>query len=191
MPQRPDTPRQRRIRPWTFASAALAITIMVCAALVYFRVNAGIADDAQRRDQIESLGSLVADANTILGYAQRNEWMTFVEPTYRQHCATCHGLRGQGMSAPNLTDDRYISVIQVEDIHDIIAHGQNHGAMPAWENLLHPNEVILLSSYVVSLRGRDLPGRPVDQRAVQIPDWSMGSEPNADTGTELPTPVER
>jgi len=185
MTQRHDTPRPRRIRPWTFAAWALAVIVLGGAALAYFRTT---SDDAKRRAQLDALGALAADDRTILAYARDAAWMDFIAPTFRAHCATCHGLKGQGMSAPNLTDDFYIQAARPRDLHDIIAYGRNHGAMPAWRNLLEPNEVVLLSSYAASLRGRYLRGRPVDQRAVVIPAWTGADDSDLDAGTEVPTP---
>jgi cytochrome c oxidase cbb3-type subunit III len=44
----------------------------------------------------------------------------------------------------------------------VIADGAGNGAMPAWRNRLHPNELLLVSAYVASLRGQNLP-RPSDK----------------------------
>ena len=75
------------------------------------------------------------------------------------NCASCHGNNGQGsLTAPNLTDDAYINVKKVEDIHDVVANGRKNGAMPAWRNRLSSNEVILVTSYVASLKGTNVAG---------------------------------
>ena len=77
---------------------------------------------------------------------------------------------------PNLTDNYYKNVHKVEDIVRVIAQGAGNGAMPAWGTRLLPNEIVLVSAYVASLRdsgeheGGKLP------EGSEIPPWP---EPSA------------
>jgi len=142
------------------------------------------------------IGELTPDQQTILSYAQDEGWMAFAANTYAGKCAQCHGVNGQGMSGPNLTDQLYINVETVEDIYDVIANGRNNNAMPAWKNQLHRNEMVLLSSYVTTLRGQDLPGgRAPDPRAKPIDPWpeladAPAGEAEADSPQDAPNPGE-
>jgi hypothetical protein len=61
------------------------------------------------------------------------------------------------MTGPNLTDENYLNVTKIEDIADVVTNGRKNGAMPAWKNELLPVEQVLVSAYVVSLRGKNLP----------------------------------
>lgn len=101
------------------------------------------------------LGDLQPDQATLVSLTGEQQWMDFGAAIFRANCTSCHGKDGGGGIGPNLTDDHYINVKRIEDIHSVIANGANNGAMPAWSNRLHPKEVVLLSSYVASLRGKN------------------------------------
>ncbi len=124
-------------------------------------------------EALAQLGELTPDARTILSLHDQRLLMQVAAKLYRNECTRCHGMDGQGMSGPNLTDEYYVNVQRAEDIYDIIANGRNHNAMPAWKYKLSKNEMIVLSSYVAALRGRDLKGRPRDARAVEIAPWPV------------------
>ncbi|MEM8757672.1 MAG: cbb3-type cytochrome c oxidase N-terminal domain-containing protein [Planctomycetota bacterium] len=133
------------------------------------------------------LGDLEADEATIVRYYEDDSeeyagrWMPYAASLFRANCVSCHGGMGEGVVGPNLTDEVAINVSGVTDIHDILMNGANAGAMPAWGNRFHPNEIVLLSSYVASLRGRDVPGRAAEGEP--MPAWptlaelSSGAEP--------------
>lgn len=100
-----------------------------------------------------TLGDLEPTADEIAYYAQNDEWMAYASSVFAANCASCHEADGGGKVGPNLTDEFGKNVRTIVDIHTVIANGANAGAMPAWSERFHPNDVILLSSYVASLRG--------------------------------------
>ncbi len=102
-----------------------------------------------------ALGDLQADEATLVSLMQDEKWMDFGASIFQMHCTSCHAADGGGGIGPNLTDDNYINVTSITDIHTIIVDGANNGAMPAWGNRMHPKEAVLLSSYVASLRGNN------------------------------------
>ena len=104
-----------------------------------------------------ALGDLQADEATLVSLMDDQQWMEYGSAVFSMHCTSCHAQDGGGGIGPNLTDDYYLNVTTIEDIHAVIADGANNGAMPAWGNRLHPKEVVLLSSYVASLRGNNSP----------------------------------
>lgn len=109
--------------------------------------------------QFAEIGELEPDQATILEMMGEQKWMTVAASIFQGNCVSCHGANAQGIVGPNLTDDAYKNVTQITDIYDVIANGAANGAMPAWKNRLHPNEMVLLASYVASLRGTNAPGR--------------------------------
>ena len=109
--------------------------------------------------QFAQIGELKPDEQTIVTFATKEKWMGVARKLYIGKCVSCHGAKGQGLVGPNLTDHHYLNVENVEQIVGVIANGANQGAMPAWKNQLHPNEIVLLASYVVSLRGQNESGR--------------------------------
>lgn len=105
------------------------------------------------------VGDLDDDADTMLSLAQDEEgWMAIAGGIFTSQCASCHGQDGAGLVGPNLTDDHYKNLASIEEIPKVIREGAANGAMPAWQNRLHPNEVVLVSAYVASLRGKNLSG---------------------------------
>jgi cytochrome c oxidase cbb3-type subunit III len=125
---------------------------------------------ANTRLQFEEIGNLKPDEATILTYMNKGNWVKVGESVFKSQCISCHGKEGEGQIGPNLTDESYKNIRKVEDIARVINLGANAGAMPAWASRLHPNEVVLVSSYVASLRGKNLKGpRPAEGN--EIPAW--------------------
>ncbi len=137
------------------------------------------ASVANLEKKFGELGELQPDAATILKYSTDEQWVAFGENVFQTHCISCHGASAGGGSAPNLTDDAFINVKDIEDIVVVVRDGANNGAMPAWGNRLHPNEVVLVSSYVASLKGTDVANGKGPEGEV-IPDWSAGDAPEPD-----------
>ena len=77
----------------------------------------------------------------------------------------------EARTGPNLTDGFYKNVHKVEDIAGVINKGAGNGAMPAWANRLHPNEVVLVSAYVSFLRGTQPEGEVKGPEGTEIPAW--------------------
>ncbi len=126
------------------------------------------------------LGTLEPDAATLVKYAKDEQWLAFGANVFQTHCTSCHGSNAGGNSGPNLTDNAFLNVKKIQDIADVIINGRKNGAMPAWGNRLHPNEVVLVSAYVASLKNTNVAGgKPAEGEVIQG-DWSVGqaAEPN-------------
>jgi cytochrome c oxidase cbb3-type subunit 3 len=127
--------------------------------------QAAMAEDLRR--QFAEIGELQPDAATLVKYMHDEKWRTVGESTFKAQCVSCHGAKAEGSIGPNLTDDFYKNIRVIEDIPKVVANGAANGAMPAWKTRLHPNEVVLVSAYVASLRGQNLPGpRPKEGEAI-------------------------
>lgn len=116
------------------------------------------------------LGELETDAATLVEYMDNEQWMAFAGNVFKTHCIACHGSDGEGITGPNLTDDYYKNVVTIEDIARVVRDGAANGAMPPHETRLHPNEIVLVSSYVAALRGGNVRGRPAE--GDEAPPWS-------------------
>ncbi len=123
---------------------------------------------ANTRLQFSEIGDLTSDAATIVSYMHQPDWVRVGESVFKGNCISCHGRNGEGQIGPNLTDEAYKNVKHIEDIASIIEKGAGKGAMPAWANRLHPNEIVLVSAYVATLRGQNLPSpRPPDGQVIE------------------------
>jgi cytochrome c oxidase cbb3-type subunit 3 len=125
---------------------------------------------ANLRLQFAELGELKPDRATILKYMNDPRWGKVGEVAFKTNCVSCHGDKGEGKVGPNLCDEAWKNVTTVEDIAKVILAGANGQAMPAWKTRLHPNELVLVASYVASLRGSNPSGAKPPEGQV-IPAW--------------------
>lgn len=136
------------------------------------------------RKQFSEIGELQPDEATLVSYMEKDSWMRVGKIVFQTHCVSCHGRNGEGKVGPNLTDEHYKNVRTITDIAKIINNGAAAGAMPKWSNRLHPNEVVLVSSYVATMRGEMLDG-PRGSEGNVIPAWPEPSpEPDESATTD-------
>lgn len=85
-------------------------------------------------------------------------------------CAQCHGPDGNGMVSgfpgvgPNLTDDMWIHGGSAMEIYTTILDGYPEKGMQSWRNN-GTQFVQRATAYVLSLRGKNLPGKPPEPTA--------------------------
>ncbi len=121
--------------------------------------------------QFAEIGQLQPDQDTLLKFMHDPKWIKVGELTFKTHCISCHGNNGEGKVGPNLTDDYWKNVTSLKGIASVIINGANNNAMPAWGNRLHPNEIVLVSAYVASLRGSDAGQNGKAAEGQLIPAW--------------------
>jgi cytochrome c oxidase cbb3-type subunit III len=127
-----------------------------------------LTEDAKR--QFAMLGDVNSDPASLLRLSQDDKVLRIGQSIFQGNCAACHGPTGAGLTGPNLTDEKYVHVRKIADVVDIVEKGRNNGAMPAWANRLQPREIAVVSSYVASLRGKNVPGR--EPQGEPIAPWS-------------------
>ena len=118
--------------------------------------DTALAESSRKR--LAEMGELKPDEKTILQVTAKGSWVKVGKVVFKQQCASCHGVSGEGLVGPNLTDDAYKHVRKVEDIGRVILQGANNNAMPAWQDKLEPNEIVLLTAYVATIRGTNVAG---------------------------------
>lgn len=139
---------------------------------VYAEYDRAVA--ANLRLQFGDMGELELSGQTIAQYINDDTWLTVGEIVFKTNCVSCHGVNAQGVVGPNLTDDYWKNVRNLEDLGLVIRNGAAGQAMPAWKNRLHPNELVLVASYVASLRGTNVPGK--GEEGPEIPPWDIPSQ---------------
>ncbi|MEZ6234791.1 MAG: cbb3-type cytochrome c oxidase N-terminal domain-containing protein [Phycisphaerales bacterium] len=141
------------------------------------------AQEAEYQRMFAGIGELENDEQTILTLMDNEKWVAIASGTFRGNCVSCHGASGGGQVGPNLCDDSYKNVRTVTDIYDVIANGAANGAMPAWGNRFSHNEIVLLASYVASMRGTSPSGTVRGPEGEAIPAWpEVGSDPDSGVG---------
>tara|TARA_R110002096_G_scaffold344921_2_gene537775 strand:- start:8196 stop:8816 length:621 start_codon:yes stop_codon:yes gene_type:complete len=99
-------------------------------------------------DNIEKVRIIMGDEN----------WLAQGQSVFSGTCTLCHGQSGEGLIGPNLTDDFYKNLVDLDGMVNVVTNGAANGAMPANKNLLSENEIALVVGYVASLRGKNLSG---------------------------------
>lgn len=165
---------------------------------MYFHIGApgrSIADQYDRelaantRLQFKEIGDLQPTNTTIAEYMQKDSWVKVGQVVFKTHCISCHGRDGEGKVGPNLTDTAYKNLNDLAGIARVVNEGAANNAMPAWSNRLHPNEVVLVSAYVASLRGTNKEGGKVAE-GKEIPPWPTVAGAETQTQADLPTKTE-
>lgn len=76
---------------------------------------------------------------------------------FANYCAICHGSDGRGAKGfPNIADNDWLYGGSTEQIKTTIMNGRN-GNMPAWKAVIGEQGVKEVTSYVLSLSGREAP----------------------------------
>jgi cytochrome c oxidase cbb3-type subunit III len=78
---------------------------------------------------------------------------------YETHCAVCHGQSGEGLIGPNLTDDAWLHGGDAMDVFKSIRDGIPSAGMPNWGPPLGEANTRKVTTFVLSLRGKNLPGK--------------------------------
>lgn len=131
--------------------------------------------EAITRKKYAEIGDLEPNADTILRFTKEDNWVKVGKVVFKSKCATCHGREAEGQIGPNLTDSFYKNVRKVEDIARVVLEGANNNAMPAWKDKMHPNDIVLVSAYVATLRGTDVEGGKGPEGS-KIPEWSSETD---------------
>jgi mono/diheme cytochrome c family protein len=79
------------------------------------------------------------------------------------NCASCHGERGQGVTAPALNSKQFLTAISDDQMHRIVAAGITGTAMPSWWDEfggpLTDQQIAAIVAYVRSWE-KTAPSRP-------------------------------
>jgi cytochrome c oxidase cbb3-type subunit 3 len=107
-------------------------------------------------------GGPVSD-DTLLALAGDPQSTGNGKAAYQANCAACHGADGQGLIGPNLTDRFWLYGGKPTAIHKTIAEGAVAKGMPAWERTLGAERVRAITAYVLTLKGKNVPGGKAPQ----------------------------
>ena len=95
----------------------------------------------------------------IAGGSENGEVVARGAAVFAARCIGCHAANGSGQIGPNLTDRFQLHGTTRMDIYATVAGGVPGTAMIAWGEMLKPTEIIAVTTFVSSLRGKNLPGK--------------------------------
>lgn len=97
--------------------------------------------------------------------AENHALVTGGKQLFGLNCSSCHGVNGEGVSAPALNSQQFLTGATDQQIQGIIAGGVPGTAMPAWLNEyggpLTDQEIQEIVAYLRSL----------EPTAPSVPDW--------------------
>lgn len=113
----------------------------------------GPLDDAQIDAIVRYLRSLsdeprvVVDGVRVEGDAARGR------AVYAEHCARCHGGRGEGVDAMSLANPAFLATASPGFLQYAVAHGRSGTRMPAFTGRLSPQQIDDVVTFVRGLGG--------------------------------------
>ena len=90
-------------------------------------------------------------------------------PLFAQHCARCHGARGEGVDAIALANPALLGSASDGFLQYAIAHGRTGTRMPAFREQLEPGQIDDLVTFVRSLAGPRAAREHAQQQEQAIP----------------------
>ncbi len=86
---------------------------------------------------------------------------------FTTYCVACHSAGGEGLVGPNLTDAYWIHGGSPTQIHATINDGVLEKGMAAWGRQLGPKRVESLTAFVITLKGKNMPGKAPEGELVE------------------------
>jgi cytochrome c oxidase cbb3-type subunit 3 len=83
--------------------------------------------------------------------------------SFEKVCAQCHGKLGEGGVGPNLTDNYWLHGADITSVVKSVKYGYPAKGMIPWRGTLSEDELINVSSYVLTLRGTNPPNAKAPQ----------------------------
>ena len=136
--------------------------------------------------QFAEFGEISLDRDSLVKFLYTPSALKIGKIVFKSNCTTCHGSDGGGLIGPNLTDQHYKNVKDIEDMLTVLQKGAAGGAMPAWNTRLSQNQILMVSAYVASLRGTT-PAKAKDPEGRVIAAWPekpAEEEPKEQEATE-------
>jgi cytochrome c oxidase cbb3-type subunit 3 len=122
------------------------------------RADAAAAARAAARGALtdEALAAFAADATRVAAG----------KVLFGQYCVACHGPEAAGLIGPNLTDNAWIHGGTPTAILQTVTTGVAAKGMPSWGPVLGPDKVENVVAFVLTLRGKNVPGKPAEGELV-------------------------
>lgn len=156
---------------WWLALFALTI-IFAFLYYIHYEVAGGPSTNEELATSLQAVQAMKKDGDVMteekLESLFGGEAVTEGRASFAAKCAACHRDDGGGLIGPNLTDGSWIHGKGSRvDIYGAIANGVPSMGMPAWKDMMPASELIAVSAFVHSLKGRNVPGgKPPQGNAV-------------------------
>ena len=92
------------------------------------------------------------------------------EQIYTTYCVACHGAEGQGGIGPNMTDEYWLHGGDIKDVFKTIKYGVIDKGMTPWQEMLKPQEMQAVASFILTLQGTNPPDAKGPQGELYAPE---------------------
>jgi cytochrome c oxidase cbb3-type subunit 3 len=117
-----------------------------------------VAQAIQKKNEFLKKTAALVDETSVLILTDATA-LAKGKSSYITKCAACHGMNGEGLVGPNLTDDYWIHGGSIKDIFKTIKYGWPEKGMISWENQITPMEMQQISSFIITIKGTN-PANP-------------------------------
>ncbi|WP_207432021.1 c-type cytochrome [Sabulibacter ruber] len=157
--------------PWWKYTFYVTIVFGVAYLLHYHVFQSGTLQIAEYEAEIQQAallnpsGGSEGNVNEVTNFKPLTEApkLEAGKAAFVQNCAACHGAEGQGVVGPNLTDEFWLHGGDVNDIYKTIKYGVTSKGMVAWQKKLSDDQILEVSSYILSIQG----SKPANAKAPQ------------------------
>ena len=167
---------------WLFIATVIFSVVYIAFAFGGLKQLSPVAQFEQVRaeeQRAQNSKKLSDDGASLIAYTNDAKVRSAGAAVFAANCALCHKPDGSGLVGPNMTDNVYLRIKTIDDIPRFIRSGSPNGAMPSFARMA-PNDIVRVATFVASLRGKNLPGKPAE--GVEIPPWGA-------TGGGNPSPT--
>ena len=145
--------------PWWKTLFYVSIVFAVGYMLHFHVFKTGMLQEDEYKMEMEEAALLAAknvdDPNAVTNYEVLTETAALEsgKSIFSTNCAACHGQEGQGSVGPNLTDEYWLHGGDVNDIFKTVKYGVPAKGMVPWQGKLTKDQILEVSSYILSLQG--------------------------------------
>jgi len=153
--------------PWIMWILYGSVVFAVFYWLAYHTFGVGKLPDAKyevemaaaAEQALERMASQEMDDSALLLMASVPARVQEGRKLFEQFCVVCHQQNGEGSVGPNLTDAYWIHGGKPMQILNTVNLGVPDKGMVAWAGQLGPSRVQQVVAYLLTLKGRNLPGK--------------------------------
>ncbi|WP_299762331.1 cbb3-type cytochrome c oxidase N-terminal domain-containing protein [uncultured Pontibacter sp.] len=145
--------------PWWKMMFYVSIVFAVGYMLHFHVFNTGLLQAQEYEMEMEQAAILAAknadDPNAVTNYEVLTDAAALEsgKSLFMMNCAACHGQEGQGTVGPNLTDEYWLHGGDVNNIFKTVKFGVPAKGMVPWQGKLTKDQMLEVSSYILSLQG--------------------------------------
>jgi cytochrome c oxidase cbb3-type subunit 3 len=115
----------------------------------------------QRQEYLEKNANSIDETNVQMASLEAE--LEKGKGVFNANCVACHGKLGEGGVGPNLTDEYWLHGGDIKSVFKLVKYGVPEKGMIPWKDKLKPEDIRLVSSYILTLQGTNPPNGKAPQ----------------------------